>query len=65
MANVDLVVSKGFPHQLHLREGRFSETGRAYVLTACTALGVRLTDDPTVAEVLADMLKIAAKVAPT
>jgi putative transposase len=45
-----------YPHQSNLRKGRFSETGRAYSLTKCTATGISLTDDPLIAKSLIDAL---------
>ena len=39
-------------HQRKLRKGRFSEKGRAYSLTKCATLGISLTDNPNIANLL-------------
>ncbi|MBW1997960.1 MAG: transposase [Deltaproteobacteria bacterium] len=44
------------PAQRNLRKGRFSEEGRAYLITKCTAPGVILSDNPLIAKNLIQAL---------
>ena len=48
--------SKNLPHQRHLRKGRFSEEGRAYILTKCVSSGISLIENPSVAKALIEAL---------
>jgi putative transposase len=48
--------SEKFPHQSHLRKGRFSEEGRTYALTKCVSDGISLIEDPNITKSLIEAL---------